>query len=106
MTLNDKQAAALSLVLEGVRTKVRMAHDALAMIEVQYGIRLLNPANGLDQELRELHWAIATLNGLTELPAPMDELSEEVKRALAGPRRTEMDLEHLRVDLGRAGKYL
>ena len=106
MTLNDKQAAALSLVLEGVRTKVRMANDALTMIEVQSGIRLLNPTNGLGQELRELHWAIATLNGLTELPPPVDELADEIKRVLAEPRRTEIAPEHLRAALGRPGKYL
>jgi hypothetical protein len=92
MTLNATQAAALSLVLEGVRAKVRMAHDALTMIEVQHGIRLLNPSNGLGHELRELHWAIATLNGLSEQPAPMNELGEEVKRVLAAQHRPETAL--------------
>ena len=75
MTLNEAKTAELSLVLERVRSAVRMAHDALSMIEVQHGIRLLNPSNGLDRELRELHWAIATINGQTSIPPPLDEMS-------------------------------
>ncbi|MNR28147.1 hypothetical protein D3C85_1454580 [compost metagenome] len=81
-------------VLINVRNAVRMAHSALMQIEVVHGIRPLEPSNGLDQEIRELTWAIATLNGMTQLPPPVAEMRREVKRARDAQRCPDNGLDH------------
>lgn len=81
-------------VLRNVRNVVRMAHSALMQIEVVHGIRPLEPSNGLDREVRELTWAIATLNGMTQLPPPVDEMSREITRFRDAPQSRDGGLGH------------
>lgn len=83
----EQQVHPVAEVLKGVRDVVRMAHSALMQIEVVYGMRPMEPSNGLDREIRELTWAIATLNGMTQLPTPVDEMSREITRFRDAPQR-------------------
>lgn len=69
--------ADVSEVLHRLSHTLVMVNSGLAMKEAVHGLRMFEPRNDLIQELKELHWCIAVLNGMTTQPCPAgDDLIE------------------------------
>lgn len=64
--VNAKVADALRQVSD----VLQLVERGLIQMEAVKGIRLIQPKNSVSDELKLLSWAIATLNGVTDLPAP------------------------------------
>ncbi|TRO14361.1 hypothetical protein EQ836_07770 [Ectopseudomonas mendocina] len=71
-----------------VRSVLELLNKAVIQVEAVHGVRLIEPDNHLVDELKQLNWCIARLNGVTDLVAPPSAKTREVQ---AEPRRTGSD---------------
>ena len=92
--------ADLSAVLTRVRHVLGVVNSGLAMNEAVHGLRMLEPRNDLSQEMKELAWCVALLNGQTELACPP---GDNLIEAPAGQRRAETPLADHQDELNRQG---
>nr|WP_298117373.1 hypothetical protein [uncultured Pseudomonas sp.] len=80
-------------VLTSLSHMLALVNSGLAMNEDVHGLRMIEPLNDLSQELKELHWCIARLNGMTDQPYPY---GDGLIGALGGPRHKGMPhVDHL-----------
>ncbi len=93
----------VSAVLTRVRHVLALVSSGLAMNEAVHGLRMLEPRNDLSQEMKELAWCLARLNGQTELACPP---GDNLIEAPAGPHREETPPADPQADLSRQGTPL
>lgn len=69
---SDHRLAAVEKVLRAIRDGVEISAKALDIAEAVHDARLIDPPGATHRLAAALHWCIATLNGETDVPPPVD----------------------------------
>lgn len=97
MTILDPAAIEeVTAALEECLSSVTIFDKAAVQAEAVFGVRLIEPCNNLHQEVKQLLWCIARLNGMTAVKRPVSEVS--VMRSTVSRQQLESGLTGRPVD--------